>query len=175
MTRWADAFSLLIYTTPDNKLKWLQFRILHHCLTTNRSVSKFKPEQTDLCELCHQNSESIIHLFWQCHIVQEFSSNLENYINGKCTHVHKFRFTKDLVLFGICDTIKTDTILDLIILLGKQYIYKCKVKSILPSFTAFKYIIHKRYCIEKQFDSITAMYSINRLVKQNIVGGLSRQ
>ena len=156
MNRWTDAFALLIKTTPDTKLIWLQFRILHHCLTTNRSVSKFKPEQTDLCEFCRKKSESIIHLFWQCPHIQQFWTNLAEYINIKCTHVHNFHFTKDLVLFGMCHNIKTDTILDLIILLAKQYIYSCKVKTTLPSFATFKYIINERYKIEKTLNANSA-------------------
>ena len=152
MVTWTDAFHLLKNTTQDTKLLWLQFRILHYCLTTNRSVSKFKPEQTDLCEFCHRSSESIIHLFWHCIAVQDFWTRLNEYINVKCVHVHNFYFTKDLVLFGICNQIKTDDILDLIILLAKQYIYNCKVNKTLPSLTPFKYIIYKRYCLEKEFE-----------------------
>ena len=42
---WDNAFFKLKYSTKDTKLRWLQFRILHNILTTNRSVSKFKVEQ----------------------------------------------------------------------------------------------------------------------------------
>ncbi len=151
MTRWNDAFILLTKSTNDTKLLWLQFRILHHCLTTNRSVAKYKPEQSDLCEFCHRHSESIDHIFWLCPIILQFWTDLAEFINLKCTHVHNFKFTKDLVMFGICNKIKSDSILDLIILLTKQYIYACKVKRILPSSTALKRIIYNRYCIEKHF------------------------
>ena len=99
MNRWNEAFHLLINTTTDTKLLWLQFRILHHCLTTNRSVAKYKPEQNDLCEFCHEHSESIDHLLWQCTVIQQFWTRLSEYINLKCTHVHNFKFTRDLVLF----------------------------------------------------------------------------
>ena len=93
-----------------------------------------------------------MHLFWHCVAVQEFWTNLAQYINAKCIHVHNFHFTKDLVLFGICNQIKTDEILDLIILLAKRYIYNSKVNKILPSFTPFKYILYNRFCIEKKFE-----------------------
>ena len=35
------AFKILKNTTNDTKLRWLQFRIIHYILTTNRSVAKF--------------------------------------------------------------------------------------------------------------------------------------
>ena len=42
---WHNAFSFLKWTTKDTKLRWLQYRILHSILTTNRSVSKLKENQ----------------------------------------------------------------------------------------------------------------------------------
>ena len=146
--QWKHCFEKLANTTQDTTLKWLQFRILHNCLTTNRSVSKFKPEQSDLCQFCNTSSETIIHLFWNCTHTKDFWISLENYINAKCTHTNRFHFTKELILFGVCDKIKTDKICDLIILLAKHHIYKCKVRNTLPTFINFKHIIHYRYMVE---------------------------
>jgi len=38
---WVKSSRILLYTTKDTKLRWLHFRIIHHILTTNRSVSKY--------------------------------------------------------------------------------------------------------------------------------------
>ena len=38
---WLSSFYILKRTTSDTKLRWLQYRILHYIITTNRSVSKF--------------------------------------------------------------------------------------------------------------------------------------
>ena len=61
--QWQNSFKNVIATTSDTKLRWLQFRILHNILTTNYSVSKFKREQTPLCEFCNLQNETIHHLF----------------------------------------------------------------------------------------------------------------
>ena len=63
---WPSFFKHLKKSTDDRKLLWLQFRIIHHILTTNRSVSKFKPNQCELCTFCNSNSETIEHVMWQC-------------------------------------------------------------------------------------------------------------
>ena len=146
--QWKNAFITLVNTTQDTNLRWLQFRILQSCLTTNRSVSKFRAEQSELCEFCNRSSETITHLFWDCHQTKEFWTHLENYITTKCTHSNRFYFTKELVLFGICNKIKTDRICDLLILLAKHYIYKCKVRKTLPIFRNFKHVINYRYLVE---------------------------
>ena len=61
MLRWKDMFKLLHQTTNDNNLIWLQTRILHHILTTNKSVSKYDQNQTHLCTFCKCTSETIEH------------------------------------------------------------------------------------------------------------------
>ena len=63
---WQNNFNLLRITTKDTKLRWFQLRVMHHVLTTNRSVAKFKREQCHLCEFCKAHSETIHHLLWKC-------------------------------------------------------------------------------------------------------------
>ena len=140
---------LLKFSAQDMKLRWLQFRILHHILTTNRSVAKFNKNQDHRCTFCGAHSETIIHLMWECANVQNFWNDLSLLINRKCLHSHKFSFTKDLVIFGISNTIKTDKICDLIVLLAKFYIYRTKVQHNTLSIKAFKTELFKRFQIEK--------------------------
>ena len=146
---WLSSFKLLKITTSDTKLRWLQFRILHYIITTNRSVAKFITGQDSNCTFCGAHSETIIHLFWKCKFVQRFWNELSFLINKKCIHAHKFRFTENLVIFGKCDLISTDKICDLIILIAKFYIYRCKVQNNILNINVFIQELYKRYHIEK--------------------------
>ena len=146
---WLKSFRILNYTTHDTKLRWLHFRILHHILTTNRSVSKYKENQNELCSFCKEKSETIVHLLWECHKSFSFWKKLADIFNKRCKHSFNFKFTKNLVLFGICDTIKTDKICIFIITLAKFYLYRCKVQSTNPSIISFIKELYNRYCIEK--------------------------
>ena len=103
----------------DTKLRWLQYRILHYIITTNRSVSKFLTGQDSNCTFCGAYSETIIHLFWKCKFVQLFWNDISYMINKKCVHAHNFKFTENLVIFGNCSVISTDKICYLIILIAK--------------------------------------------------------
>ena len=145
---WLESFKILIATTNDPKLRWIQYRILHHILTTNRSVSKFLNNQTELCSFCNIKSETITHLFWECSKSQIFWKQLETKFNNRCFHSHNFRFTHNLVLFGHCEVIKTDKICDFIILMAKFYIYRCKVQSINLNINIFIKELFNRYKIE---------------------------
>ena len=126
---WHDSFPFLKSTTKDTKLRWFQLRVLHQTLTTNKSVSYFKRDQNPLCEFCRSHNETIHHLLWKCTKVNKFWENLFKAINDKCHHSHNLRIDEKLILFGKCELAKTDSVSDLIILIGKFYIYRNKVKK----------------------------------------------
>jgi len=145
---WLDSFVKLIATTNDPKLRWIQSRILHHILTTNRSVSKYTHNQTDLCSFCNLKSETILHIFWECTKTKIFWNNLETTFNNRCSHSVNFRFTKSLILFGHCEIIRTDKICDFIILMAKFFIYRCKVQNINLNSRLFLIELYNRYKAE---------------------------
>ena len=45
---------------------------------------------------------------------------------------------KCFILFGIDDNIKTENVFDFILLLAKQYLYKCKIEKQLPNIDIFR-------------------------------------
>ena len=142
------SFQLLNNTTSDTKLRWLQYIILHYIITTNRSVSKFMIGQDSNCPFCGAQSETIKHLFWQCRLVKHFWNDLSSLINKKCSHAHYFEFTEHLVLFGKSNDIFTGKICNLIILLAKLYIYRCKVQNNNLNINVFMKELYKREHIE---------------------------
>ena len=144
-----NSFRFLKRTTNDTKLRWLQFRIIHHILTTNRSVSKFKENQSHLCQFCNQHSETIQHLFWSCNRVNVFWKELSSILNTRCKHSHNFNFNEKLVLFGKSDLSFTDNVIDVIILIAKLFIYRCKVQGRNVYARHFIQDIYNRFCIEK--------------------------
>lgn len=154
-------FKQLKYTTKDNKLHWLQYRILHNILTTNRSVSKFNHTQSHLCTFCSSHSETILHLFWECRKTHTFWNELSTLINLRTKHAHRFRFTERLILLGNCYQIKTDNVCNLIILMSKYYIYRCKVQHIELNVSAFIRELYYRYQIEKEMNNNSILFTVN--------------
>ena len=170
--QWQNSFKNVIATTSDTKLRWLQFRILHNILTTNYSVSKFKREQTPLCEFCNLQNETIHHLFWQCEKVKLFWQELQHIINRRCKHSHNFKIDEKLVFLGKSETVKTDKICELILLLAKFYIYRCKVQSNKLSLPLFTKELYTRYSIEKTIHKNSIRFRNNWGPFVNIFKGL---
>jgi len=150
---WQSCFKSLVALTKDTKLWWLQYRILHHILTTNRSVSKFNKEQSHLCEFCKAHSETIYHLLWESQHVKTFWEELRRNINNRCNTNCRLGVDEKLTLFGISKDNKVDNVIDLILLLAKSYIYRCKVQGSVLYIRLFLNEVHNRFCIEKNINS----------------------
>ncbi len=69
--------------------------------------------------------------------------------NTRCRHAHNFRINEKLVLFGKCDLLFTDNTCDIILLLAKSFIYKCKVQGRRLNKICFIRELHDRYIVEK--------------------------
>ena len=61
----SDVFKITNYT----KLRWFQFRMFNHILTTNQIRAKYE-EISPLCYYCNQEIETVIHLFCKCEKVK---------------------------------------------------------------------------------------------------------
>ena len=78
-----------------------------------------------------------------------FWTALTKLIHDKCTHCTRLSFSKELILFGLAENIRTDSALDSIILYAKFYIYKCKLKESLPILEQFVHELNHRVIVEK--------------------------
>ena len=81
-----------------------------------------------------------------------FETNLFNFTINKKLLIKMLlfiRFSKNLILFGYCFEITTDSICDLIILIAKYYIYRCKVQKLNLNIQCFIRELYNRYCVEK--------------------------
>ena len=62
LIKWDKSYILPFYCTKETKLQTCQFKLLHRKFATNDY----------LCTFSEQNTESLIHLFWECEFVQTF-------------------------------------------------------------------------------------------------------
>ena len=117
---WKTIFSTAIYTSIDVQLRWLQLRILHRIIPTNKYLHLRKAVNTPLCTFCGGETETICHLFWECPLIVPFWLELQRNLVRECSHCVNFHFTEMLVIFGVDENISTDKVLNLIVLLAKM-------------------------------------------------------
>ena len=155
---WKDCF-YKVQKISDIALKWLQIRIVHRIIATNVMLKEMGVAQTDKCSFCKNERESIQHTFWLCQHVHNFWEKLENAFNERCNNVHNLRLTESLVLLGTDQNIKTDSVFYFIILLAKQYVYRCKYKEVVPNLDVFMKLLKNRFRIEQYNARINSKYA----------------
>ena len=140
------------------QLRWMQIRIIHRIIGTNIVLSKMGVEQNVFCTFCKNMKENIQHLFFHCSYTQLFWTELKEAINVKCGNIIKINFSEHLVLFGCDKNVRTDPVLDFVIILAKSFIYRCKRSNTIPRYNLFKEILRKRYEIEKYIAIVKMKY-----------------
>jgi len=146
---WEKAYILPHTITKDTHLKLLQYRLEHRILSTNTFLCKIKIKQDDKCTFCKLVPETLIHLFWFCPIIQKFWQSLTDWLKKECIHIRHFNLTITDIIFQIHDKKRADEVLNIIILLAKQYIYRMKYRGAEPNLQYFKKSLKFYYNTEK--------------------------
>ena len=80
---WNKIYRLPFYITKNSKLQWLQYRINHRILGTNKLLYKIKVSQNNKCTFCSDSIETIEHIFWTCPKVFDVWEELNKWIYSK--------------------------------------------------------------------------------------------
>ena len=129
---WQKHYILPFKLTKDTKLQWLQYRIIYRILATNSYLFRIGYKNSEMCTFCNFDKETIQHLFWECTYVQEFWNSTISLINNKLNV--NIQLTVQDVIFGK-DNVAD--IINMVILLGKSYIYQQRVNNSRPIYTGF--------------------------------------
>ena len=148
-SEWKKIFTKPFKTTSDCQLRWFQLRILYRIIPTRKYLFLCKIVETPLCLYCDGQEDSLVHMIWGCPVSQKFWSDLTSEIREKCEHVNNFVCSESLVIFGMTRQSKTDSVMDLIILMAKFYLYKSKLLNTAPSIVTFMRSLKLRYKVEK--------------------------
>ena len=171
---WEKIFQKPFKTTFDSQLRWFQLRVLHRRIPTKQFLCLCKISPTPLCPFCNNHEESILHMLWSCPLSQKFWSDLTALINLHCEHAVNFVCDEMLIVFGVSNRTSTDSVMDLLILLAKFYLYKNKMLNTAPNVKAFMRSLRNRYIIEKYRHTVNgqeeqAKFHINWLPYQNFL------
>ena len=125
----------------------VKYRLVQRILSTNTLLVKIKIQQDDKCSFCNSVPETLIHLFWSCPLIQTFWQSLQELLRKECNHIRHIYFNVTEIIH---DCNRAVDILNFIILLAKQYIYRMKyIGIIIPDVQSFKKIVICNYNLEK--------------------------
>jgi hypothetical protein len=142
---WVSYFRKMYTLTTCPKLLYFNFRLLHNILPTNCFLYKIGLIASPECTFCKQDIETKTHLFIDCEFVKIFWDSFEKWM--KTCFVDFIKYQALHLLLGNIDT--QDTIIDLLYLIAKQYIYSCREAQYLPNQTGVIKCIKKYRIIEE--------------------------
>ena len=144
------------------KIKWFQMKICYRVLVTNSILKNMGIIETNLCNFCGQERDTIIHYLWECQRIQTFWKDFKKCFLEKCMNSARMTITKCLIIFGKDERISTDEGFDHILLQTKFYIHKCRINKILPNIVTWKEAIREFFVIDKHVNKIEmSMYKFN--------------
>jgi hypothetical protein len=91
-----------------------------------------KVVDTNVCNFCKIEKDTIFHYLWECEHVQNFWHELVNCMKENCTNCDRLELNPTLVLFGNDGKTVTDLGFRHIMLAAKFFIYKCRINKIKP-------------------------------------------
>lgn len=141
--------------TNNTYIQSFHFRTVSRTVTTNRFLHLIGRSDNSLCTFCSTTTETLMHLFWACPIVQEFIHRLQ-------TKVYELfnitvAFEKRTWFFPILE--KQSKLHIMLISLAKIVINKARNKNVRPNVQHFLNIL--RLEAEKELGSANARDKLN--------------
>ena len=118
-----DAFSNIYTLTISSNVRAFQYKLLHRILPNNHLLHIWQLKNSESCSFCGQEGETFIHLFTDCFVVQNFWSDVKDYIERKTGIPYQFD-KYDIILLIKKETVPT--VLLSVLLIGKLFIYKSR-------------------------------------------------
>ena len=122
------------------KTKEISFKIIHKYYPANHYLIKLKKDIDVNCSFCAVLPETVCHLFWHCPYVKRLWQDICVFV---IDHIYAdfSLYWKD-ILFGVSNYDRNKKsefyIINLIILLAKFYIHKCKFTKNKPIYLVFE-------------------------------------
>lgn len=136
---WRNVWSLPLKYLLTNKVREVSFKLIHRFYPV-KSWYRYKQDLESDCLFCNSSVETVSHLFWNCFHTMKFWSDILDFIHTYLIADFSFCF-KD-VFFGVLDCKMEKEgkyfIINLLFLLAKYHIHKCKFSGSKPFFPGFK-------------------------------------
>ena len=144
---WNQIYTMSLKCTIDQKLRNFQYKFLMQIVRTNDFLLKCNLVQSNLCDFCNMNIETVKHLFWECVFTQHFWNELANVLNAQNLNIS---ITFRTMTFGVIKSNYKQYMINHVILSAKYFIYICKLQKTLPIIYHFKRYLKNEIELEKQ-------------------------
>ena len=145
---WKKTFQRARTCTKSTKIIIFQFKLLHRRLATNSFLFKISARDNDRCTFCGGETETLLHIFWNCTLTSLFWKSIFNWLRaGSLIQNENLDMITALGLSP--DTSDAKLEINFCCLMSRYHIWLCKMKNEIPNFPQFLRFLKKTYEIEK--------------------------
>ena len=142
--QWSDIFRIANSANRDVNMKMFQFKILHRILATNKKLKQFRIIDSDLCDFCGLETESIIHIFCECEVTTPIWQHISKWLER--SGIRLGYLTHSQIVFGDKNW---DAVVNRIIIVTKRVIFYNKRTKSIPSLIQVLRTLKKQFEVEK--------------------------
>ena len=125
---WKRIHKICFKTLNDNYIIYLQYRIINRIQGTRSFLYKMSITNINLCSLCKEHEETLVHLFYDCNHVLTLWNTLYEWIYN-ITHIRIIPDQKEIIL-GYLQAYPNPIPINAINLITKSYIFYCSKNNI---------------------------------------------
>jgi len=135
----SEAFVMPQRVANEPYLRSFQYKVLNSILYTKKLLCKIGYVSDPNCSFCHQTTETISHIFFDCSFSISFWNEICEKIFNKLSSCGCLSLEYHEIILGFL-TGEMD-LLNYILILGKAYLWTCRCKETKPSFRHFGRIL----------------------------------
>lgn len=105
----------------DMKTREFQYKFLHDIHVNNFWLFKWKIKDSEVCPVCNEHVDTIVHMFWECKRIEYFMSKFRDFLLTNFNYI----LTKQDFFLGT----PHDSMLYLVIVICKKLIYQCRLNE----------------------------------------------
>ena len=128
-----QAFQLIYKITKSPPLQVLQYKLLHRTLVTNRHLFFWKIKDNDNCSFCSTESETYIHLFYECTHSRIYWNKIKTWVRTH-TGINIIINATSIILGQLPHT---DIWIEIVFLIAKKTLYQCSRHGTYPTIHLF--------------------------------------
>ena len=143
---------IILVSKKPAKLIEFQFNLLHRRIPTDDFLLKIGRKENDNCTVCNNSSETLVHLFWSCHVTSSFWKSVTDQLQNALPLIGKYNLLK-ITALGLRPephSTKYSCQLNYCLLLARFHIWQAKMDEISPNFANFLRLVKSRSIIEKK-------------------------
>lgn len=145
--QWQNIFVSNHYAVIDNKLRYLQYRVLHRTLTTNRTLKIWGKRADDNCTFCQREPETIVHLLFDCAYTYQLWTRFVKWLRDKTGY--SVQLSASTCILGYQDLDDFSKFMNTLFIVVKKFIYSSRCNKTTLSFKLLLSNIKEMHHIEK--------------------------